>query len=107
MEYVVNKRRLTVGGLISAAALGTAILAAAPALAQTNAAAEPVRVTAASASQPPSLLGGLLPGPVSDWGTGRTMRTANTDPETRGEEGILDLGGLVDKLIALLSGLLQ
>jgi hypothetical protein len=51
MECVVNKGRLTLGGLVSVAALGTAVLAAAPAMAQTNGVAAPAHVTAVSVSQ--------------------------------------------------------
>jgi hypothetical protein len=56
----VNKGRLTLGGLVSMAALGTAVLAAAPAMAQTNGVAAPIHVTAVSvrqASAQPSLQG--------------------------------------------------
>jgi hypothetical protein len=100
MEYVVNKRRLTLGGLVSAAALGTAVLAATPALAETNAT---TRVTTVSRCQPAAVPDG--PGEdkvmVSDWGTGNTMRTANTDPETCGGEGILGLDALIEALSSL------
>jgi hypothetical protein len=65
MECVVNKGRLTLGGLVSAAAIGAAVLTtAAPALAQTNGVAESAHVTAVSAHQAaaqPGLPGWSIP----------------------------------------------
>jgi hypothetical protein len=109
MECVVYKGRLTLGGFVSAAALGAAVFTAAPALAQTNAVAEPAHVTAVSDGPSSSPLGGLLgagDGKVSDWGTGNTMQTANTDPESRGGEGLLGLDSLVDLVQRVLGGVL-